>query len=95
MDHEVLKEMKKALEGNKTLQKLTLDHVDIDYDYDHVFDHETVPKEFCRHLMIGIGLNTSLSEVNLNFHPISWDCPTDGRLVYVSHMLCDSVGCSV
>ena len=82
MDHEVLKEMEKALEGNKTLQKLTLE------DYHDV----TLPKEFCRHLMIGIGLNTSLSEVYLNFEPISWDCPIDGRLVYVSHMLCDSVG---
>ena len=81
--------MKKALEGNKTLQKLTLDHVDIDYDYDHIFDHEyeTVHKEFCRHLMIGIGLNTSLSEVCLDFKPFNWDCTIHGRLVYVSHMV--------
>ena len=85
MDHEVLKEMEKALEGNKTLQKLRLTAV---YD-------ATLPKEFCCHLMIGIGLNTSLSEVYLGFGPINWDCPIDGRLVYVSHMLCDSVGCSV
>ena len=85
MDHEVLKEMEKALEGNKTLQKLTLvDRKDV-----------TLPKEFCRHLIIGIGLNTSLSEVHLVFDPINWDFPIDGRLVYVSHMLCDSVGCSV
>ena len=83
MDHEVLKEMKKALEGNKTLQKLTL-----------IADYRTtLPKDFCRHLMIGIGLNTSLSEVILSFCSISWDCPIDGRLLYVSHMLCDSVGC--
>ena len=88
MNHEVLKEMEKALEGNKTLQKLTL------YDDYHDYD-VTLPKEFCRHLMIGIGLNTSLSEVYLNFCPNNWDCPIDGRLVYVSHMLCDSVGCSV
>ena len=27
MDHEVLKEMEKALEGNKTLEKLTLNHI--------------------------------------------------------------------
>ena len=85
MDHEVLKEMEKALEGNKTLQELKL------RDARGV----TLPKEFCRHLIIGIGLNTSLSEVYLNFKPINWDCPIDGRLVYVSHMLCDSVGCSV
>ena len=84
MNHEVLKEMEKALEENNTLQKLTL----IDPN------NTTLPKEFCRHLMIGIGLNTYLSEVHLNFDPISWDCPIDGRLVYVSHM-CDSVGCSV
>ena len=83
MDHEVLKEMEKQLEGNKTLQKLTLD------------DNVTLPKGFCRHVLFGIGLNTSLSEVDLNFAPINWVCPIDGRLVYVSHMLCDSVGCSV
>ena len=84
MDREVLKEMEKALEGNKTLQKLKL------------IDGENVPlpKEFCRHLMIGIRLNTSLSEVYLDFEPNHWDCPIDGRLVYVSHMLCDSVGCT-
>ena len=85
MDHEVLKEMEKALEGNKTFQKLTLTAT----------YHVTLPKEFYRHLIIGLGLNTSLSEVNLAFGPDNWDCPTDGRLVYVSHMLCDSVGCSV
>ena len=85
MNHEVLKEMEKALEENKTLQKLTL--VDP--------DNSTLLKDLCRHLMIGLRLNTSLSEVCLAFDPISWDCPIDGRLVYVSHMLCDSVGCSV
>ena len=87
MDHEVLKEMERALEGNKTLQTLTLND-DADYGV-------TLPKEFCCHLMIGIGLNTSLSEVELDFLWDNWDCPRDGRLVYVSHMLCDSVGCSV
>ena len=96
MDHEVLKAMEKALEENKTLQKLTLNDVDnltfTDNDDDDT--DATLSKEFCRHLMIGIGLNTSLSEVDLNFGPINWDCPIDGRLVYVSHM-CDSVGCSV
>ena len=77
--------MEKALEGNKTLETLTLSHgINV-----------TLPKEFCRHLMIGIGLNTSLSVVDLKFEPINWDCPIDGRLVYVSRMLCDSVGCSV
>ena len=82
MDHEVLKEMEKALEGNKTLETLTLiDGNDV-----------TLPKEFCRHVLFGIGLNASLSEVDLNFEAINWDCPIDGRLVYVSHMLCESVG---
>ena len=85
MDHEVLKEMEKALGENKTLETLTLsDGNDV-----------TLPKEFCRSVLFGIGLNTSLSEVNLNFQPINWPCPNDGRLVYVSRMLCDSVGCSV
>ena len=88
MDYEVLKEMEKALEENKTLQKLTLSDDDDD-------DFVPLPKEFCRHLMIGVRLNTSLSEVDLSFWPHNWDCPRDGRLVYVSHMLCDSVGCSV
>ena len=85
MDHEVLKKMEKALEENKTLQTLTLNDA----------GNVTLPKEFCHHILFGIGLNTSLSEVTLSFKPISWVCPIDGRLVYVSHMLCDSVGCSV
>ena len=79
--------MEKALEGNKTLQKLKL--------IDGNDDSGSLPKEFCCHLMIGVRLNTSLSEVYLRFLPHSWDCPIDGRLVYVHHMLCDSVGCSV
>ena len=82
MDHEVLKEMEKALGENKTLETLSLS------------DETTLPKEFCHHLMIGIGLNTSLSVLHLGFNPDDWD-PNDGKLVYVSHMLCDSVGCSV
>ena len=85
MDPEVLKELEKALEGNKTLETLTLS--------DGI--NATLPKEFCRHLMIGIGVNRSLSEVNLSFAPINWVRFNDGRLVYVSRMLCDSVGCSV
>ena len=85
MDHEALKVMEKALGKNKTLETLTLsDGIGV-----------TLCKEFCHSVMIGIGLNTSLSEVDLNFKPTNWDCPIDGRLVYVSHMLCDSVGCSV
>ena len=84
MDHEVLKEMEKALGKNKILETLVLIH-----------DVVILPKEFCRHLMIGIGQSISLSEVYLSFFPDNWDCPRDGRLVYVSHMLCDSVGCSV
>ena len=74
MEHEVLKEMEKALEENKTLEKLTLNYGGI------------LPKEFCRHILFGIGRNTSLSEVYLNFEPINWDCPVDGTLMYVSHM---------
>ena len=85
MDHEVLKEMEKALEGNKILETLRFS------DGNNV----TLPKEFCRHLMIGIGQSKSLSEVYLNFETINWDCPGVGRLVCVSRMLCDSVGCSV
>ena len=93
MNH-ILKEMEKALEGNKTLEKLTLS----DYNDNEMYetcDDVTLPKEFCRHLMIGIGLNTSLSEVHLNFAHFNWNCPKNGRLVYVSHMLCDSFGSSV
>ena len=78
-------EMEKALERTKTLETLTLTN----------YNDATLLKEFCHHLMIGIRRNTSLSDVYLAFEPINWDCPRDGRLVYVSHMLCDSVGCSV
>ena len=77
--------MERSLSGNKTMNKLTLsDGLNV-----------TLPKQFCRHLLLGISRNSSLSDVNLDFGPQNWDCPDDGRLVYVSHTLCDSVGCSV
>ena len=37
----------------------------------------TLPKEFCRSVLFGIGLNRSLSEVNPSFAPINWVCPID------------------
>ena len=77
-------EMKRSLSGNKTINKLTLRGVVV-----------TLPKQFCRHLLLGIRRNKLLSEVDLDFNPESWYCPDVGRLVYVSHILCDSVGCSV
>ena len=77
--------MERSLSGNKTMNKLTLsEEGDV-----------SLPKQFCRHLLLGITRNSSLSDVDLLFVPQSWDCPDDGRLVYVSHILCDSVGCSV
>ena len=78
-------EMERSLSGNKTMNKLTL-RGDVDV---------TLPKQFCHHLLLGIRRNKSLSEVDLDFTPQSWYCPDDGRLVYVGHILCDSVGCSV
>jgi len=89
MDHEVLTEMEKALGENKTLETLILN------DGNDVTGDVPLPKEFCHSALFGIGLNTSLSELYLDFEPITWVCLIDGRLVYVSHMLCDSVGCSV
>ena len=88
MDHEVLKEMEKALGENMALETLRL------YG-DNVTGDVPLPKEFCRHVLLGIRLNKSLSEVKLHFEPINWVCLIDGRLVYVCHMLYDSVGCSV
>ena len=82
MDPEILKEMEKALERNEKLKMLTVSDA----------NNVTLPKEFCRHLMIGVG---TLSEMCLSFDPRNWPFPNDGRLVYVSHMLCDLVGCSV
>ena len=77
-------EMERSLSGNKTMNKLSLsESVGV-----------TLHKQFCRHLL-GIRRNSSLSDVDLSFNPQSWDCPDDGRLVYVSHILCDSGGCSV
>ena len=91
MDHKVLKEMEKALGENKTLETLTL-WDDFDYYYGYLMyedDDETPHKELCRHLVCGIQLNTSLSEVDLQFRQINWDCPGIGRLVYVrqSHVV--------
>ena len=75
-------EIERSLSRNKTMNKLTL-------------SGGTLPKQFCRCLLLGIRRNKSLSELYLNFDPQSWYFPDDGRLVYVSHILCDSVGCSV
>ena len=73
--------MEKALEENKTLEKLTLRATGA-----------TLPREFCCHVLLGSRQNTSLSKLDLCFGPQSWDCANDGGLVYVRHMLCDSVG---
>ena len=81
-------EMGRSLSGNKTMNKLKLND-------DAEGANVTLPKQFCRHLLRGIRRNSSLSDVHLSFNPQNWDCPDDGRLVYVSHTLCDSVGCSV
>ena len=81
-------EMERSLSGNKTMYKLRLSD-------DEEGVNVTLPKQFCRHLLRGIRRNSSLSDVDLSFYPQNWDCPDDGRLVYVSHILCDSVGCSV
>ena len=77
MDPEVLREMEKALEGNKTLEKLTL------IDDPGV----TLPKEFCHHVLLATRRSTSLSDVHLDFEPPSWDCPDDGRLVCQSRIV--------
>ena len=75
--------METSLSGNKTMNKLILKGgIGV-----------TLPKQFCRHLLLGISRNSSLSDVNLSFNPHNWDCPDDGRLVYVSHILCDSIEC--
>ena len=71
--------MEKALEQNKTLEKLTL----------RDDDDATLPREFCRHVLLGSRQNTSLSKLVLSFQPQNWDCLNDGRLVYARHMLCD------
>ena len=81
MVHEVLKEMEKALGKNKTLETLTIGD-----DHDSYYEDYESHKKFCRHLVCGIGQNTSLSEVDLNFASIDWDC-LDGRLVYQSHVV--------
>ena len=66
MNHEVLKEMGKALEESKTLEKLTLNSIEI------------LPKDFCRHIVFGTR-HTSLSKIDLTFHPKTWDFPSKGR----------------
>ena len=84
MDHEVLREMEKALARNKTLETLTLmDDGDI-----------SLPKEFCHRVLLGTRRNTSLSDVHLEFNTSTWDCPDDGIGWCMSVILCDSVGCS-
>ena len=78
MDPEVLREMEKALKKSKTLEKLTIRNE---------VAFSVLPEEFCCHILLGTRQNTSLSDLHLDFHPQSWDCPNDGRLEYVSHIL--------
>ena len=59
--------MEKALEGNKTLEKLTLTA------------DPTLPKEFHCQFIFSNGQSTSSSEMR-HFHPESYHCPIDGRL---------------
>ena len=74
-------EMERSLSGSKTMNKLAL-----------INGHGvTLPKQFCHHLLLGIRRSKSLSEVYLHFKPQSWYFPDGGRLVYVIHILCDSV----
>ena len=68
MDHEVLKEIEKALEENKTFDKLTLSA------------DPTLPKEFHCQFVFGNGQSTSLSDMR-HFRPESYHCHMDGRLV--------------
>ena len=75
MDPEELREMERALEENKTLEKLIL------------ISFETLPKEFCRHVLHGTTPNTALSDVYLDFKSSNWDCPDDGRLVCQSRIV--------
>ena len=77
--------MEKALKENKTIEKLTLIGN----------ENATLPMEFCYHVLLASRQNTSLFKLELMFEPQNWDCPNDGMLVCVRHMLCDSVRCSV
>ena len=83
----MLREVEKALKESKTLEKLAI--------WDECNITSNIPKEFCSHILLGTRQNTSLSDLHLNFAPEKWDCPNDGRLAYVTHILCDSVGYSV
>ena len=78
-------EMERSLSRNKTMNKLTLS------DGGGV----TLPEQFCHHLVLGVRRSKYLTHMELLINPQSWDCPDVGRLVYVSHILYDSVGCSV
>ena len=77
MDREVLREMEKALEENKTLETLRLSES----------VHVTLRKEFCHHVLFGVKRNKSLFDVYLSFNPQTWDCPDDGRLVCQSRIV--------
>ena len=77
MDPEVLREMEKVLEGNKTLETLSL----------IVGVGVTLPKEFYRHVLLATRRSTSLSDVTLDFEPHNWDSLGDGRLVCQSRIV--------
>ena len=89
-DPGVLRQMEKALKQSKMLEKLSITSFILCEDVNF-----PIPKDFCYHILLGARQNTSLSDLSLCFASWTWDCPNDGRLAYVSHILCDSVGCSV
>ena len=78
MDPEVLREMEKALEENKTLEKLRLTDGGVGV---------ILPKEFCHHVLLATRRSTSLSDVHLDFDLPNWDCPGNGRLVCQSRIV--------
>ena len=70
--------IERLLSGSKTVNKLRLSDS----------CSAPLPKQYCRHFLLGICRNSSLSDVQLSFSPESWYCPDDGRLVKMSDTDC-------
>ena len=76
MDHDALLEIEKYITRNKKIKMLIL-----------AAYVETLLKQFFHLLLLRMKRDDSLSAVDLNFNPQTWDCLADGRLVYVSHIV--------
>ena len=72
LSRDLLDKMATSLAQNKTMTKLVLRD-------GHLTPNEDV-ELFTHHLLLGLGNNTTLTDLSLRLQPQCWDWPCDGEL---------------